>query len=144
MKRILIFAVAACLVVSLCACGAKKEEETPTYEDYVSTGSTALDDKDYEKAQENFADAVTLDSKQTEAYFGLYEAYMGLEDVESAEQALSDGIAETGNEDMKRILDNLKDPDASSGATEDDWSGESSSSESSSGETSSGETSTGK
>lgn len=122
MKRILIFAVAACLAVSLCACGAKKEE-TPTYEDYVSTGSTALDDKDYEKAQENFADAVTLDSKQTEAYFGLYEAYMGLEDVESAEQALSDGIAETGNEDMKRILDNLKDPDASSGATEDDWSG---------------------
>ena len=125
MKRILIFAVAACLALSLCACGAKKAK-TPTYEDYVSTGSTALDDKDYEKAQENFSDAVKLDSKQPEAYFGLYEAYMGLEDVESAEQALSDGIAETENKDMKRILDNLNDPDASSGATEDDWNGETS------------------
>lgn len=118
MKRILAIMLAAAIAVSLCACGAK-QEKTPTYEDYVSSGSTALEKKDYDTAQKDFSDAVSLDSKKTEAYFGLYESYMGLEDAESAKQALNDGISATDNADMKRILTTLNDPDAESGATEE-------------------------
>lgn len=111
MRRIAIFLLSVCMILSLCACGQKADVEVPSnvssWQEQYDLGVQYLSDGNYEEAIIAFTVAIKIDSKRPEAYLGLADAYTGTGDLDAARKALEDGLAATGNTEIQARLDEL-------------------------------------
>lgn len=111
MRRIAIFLLSVCMILSLCACGQKADVEVPSnvssWQEQYDLGVRYLSDGNYEEAIIAFTVAIKIDSKRPEAYLGLADAYTGTGDLDAARKALEDGLAATGNTEIQARLDEL-------------------------------------
>ena len=102
MKRITALLLAAILLLSLAACGAKD----PWQEKY-DLGMRCLNEGNYQEAVIAFEAAIGIDAKRPEAYLGAAEAYIAADDIDAAIAILEKGLAATGDQKIKDKLDEL-------------------------------------
>ncbi len=111
MKRITALFLAAVLLLSLAACGAKD-----AWQEQYDLGMRYLNDGNYEEAVIAFTAAIEIDPKRSEAYLGAAEAYIAADDIDAAITILEKGYAATNNDTLKKRLDEIK-----SGTFSDYW-----------------------
>lgn len=111
MKRIIPFLLAAILLLSLAACGAKD-----AWQEQYGLGLRYLSGGDYQEAAIAFLAAIEIDAKRPEAYLGAAEAYVALGEAEKAEDILHSGYEETEDEKIKEALDDATAPLAATDA----------------------------
>ena len=99
-KRITALLLAAILLLSLAACGAKG-----AWQEQYDLGMRYLNEGNYQEAVIAFEAAIEIDPKRPEAYLGAAEAYMGLGDTDSARRVLEDGISNC--EDTDGLLERV-------------------------------------
>ena len=111
MKRITALFLAAVLLLSLAACGAKD-----AWQEQYDLGMRYLNDGNYQEAVIAFEAAIEIDPKRSEAYLGAAEAYIAADDIDAAIAILEKGYAATNNDTLKKRLDEIK-----SGTFSDYW-----------------------
>ena len=77
----------------------------------IETAQNYLNENKYEQAIAEFEKAIKLDPMNVDAYIGLAQAYMGIGDTEQAIETLEKGIAKTGDQRLKDMLDELSPPE---------------------------------
>lgn len=105
-KTILIAIIAAVLLLTAClityltltSTSRKLTRQLEIANEYMENG-------DYEKAIAAFTEAIEIDPTSTEAYLGAAEAYVALDDYESAVEILQKGYDVTGSDEIKAKLD---------------------------------------
>lgn len=97
------FMVVLCL---LCACGKAVEQQIA---EQLDLGQRYLSEQKYTEAIVAFQKVIELDDKNVEAYLGLSDVYMAMEDREDAISALETGYKKTQDERLKERLEELKD-----------------------------------
>ena len=102
-KRITALLLAAILLLSLAACGAKD----PWQEKY-DLGMRCLNEGNYQEAVIAFEAAIEIDAKRPEAYLGAAEAYIAADDIDAAIAILEKGYAATNDDTLKKRLDEIK------------------------------------
>lgn len=102
---IIIAAVIAAAVIFAAARGGM--DSTSVLNEKLELGQKYLVELDYSNAVLEFTDAIKIDPKNPDAYIGLAEAYIGTGDTEKAIEALERGYEETGDERIKKMLDEL-------------------------------------
>lgn len=102
---IVIAAVIAAAVIFAAARGGM--DSTSVLNEKLELGQKYLVELDYSNAVLEFTDAIKIDPKNPDAYIGLAEAYIGTGDTEKAIEALERGYEETGDERIKKMLDEL-------------------------------------
>ena len=102
---IIIAAVIAAAVIFAAARGGM--DSTSVLNEKLELGQKYLVELDYSNAVLEFTDAIKIDPKNPDAYIGLAEAYIGTGDTEKAIEALEMGYEETGDERIKKMLDEL-------------------------------------
>lgn len=103
-KCVILSALLSTLILLLCACGQK----APTWQEQYDLGVRYLSEGSYEEAIIAFTAAIEIDPKQAQAYEKLADAYVYLNDLDSAVQVLEEGIAASGNSKLQEKLDELK------------------------------------
>ena len=78
------------------------------YDKQLSLGQRYLDELDYEQAIAAYRAAIDIDPKNPEAYKALAEIYIEMNDIEKAIAILDEGINATGDDELKKMLDDLK------------------------------------
>ncbi len=78
----------------------------------LALGDRYLDEMDYEQALATYLAVIETEPKNAEAYLGAAEAYIGMDDTESAIAILETGYGETSDERIKEMLDELQVPPA--------------------------------
>lgn len=93
-RRIWGIAAAAVLIIALIVAGTlifRDRQEKQRYQDALASGDRYLEEMDYEKAEDAYLEAISIDPKQKEPYLGLVDTYIAMEDydraVETAEEA---------------------------------------------------------
>ena len=76
----------------------------------LSLGQKFLLDLEYDKAVAEFQAVIDIEPKNADAYIGLADAYIGMGDEEKAIETLEKGFMETGDEKIKKKLEELKKP----------------------------------
>ena len=107
MKRVLCLILSAVLLLGLAACGGKKTE-VKTWQEQYDLGIRYLSEGNYQEAILAFNAAIQIDPKQTVIYEKLAEAYTQSGDAETAAKILSDGIAVTGSDALKALLEQMQ------------------------------------
>ena len=74
----------------------------------LDLGQQYLLSMEYEEAIAAFEIAIELEPKNTEAYLGMAEAYIAMGELEKAVKILKRGYRETGDEELKELLDELE------------------------------------
>lgn len=80
----------------------KQGKEKRDYENYLADGDKYLEELDYEKAEDAYLSAISIDPKQEEPYLGLADLYIYQGRYEEARNILDQGkneIGEQGNTD---------------------------------------------
>ena len=93
MKRITTLLLAALLLLSLAACGAKD-----VWQEQYDLGMHYLNDGNYQEAVIAFTAAIEIDPKRPEAYLGAAEAYIAADDIDAAIDILKKGLTATGDD----------------------------------------------
>lgn len=73
-------------------------------EELMDLGNKYLTEQDYEQAIVTYQEVIGIDPKCEEAYHGLADAYIGMEDYEMACSILSQGIERIDSEELKAYL----------------------------------------
>jgi len=115
MKRMLSLAPCCVLALSLCGCGQNGGSSAAAWQEQYDLGVKYLENGSYNEAVLAFTAAIDIDPKQPDAYLKLVEAYIGLDDPDSARKALEDGLAATGDERLQEKLDGLNMPKEADG-----------------------------
>ena len=84
----------------------------------MSTAQKYLVDNQYEQAIAEFKKVIDLDPMNADAYLGLADAYIGIGDTDSAVEILEKGYELTGDERLKKMLDELTGGSAEAEVTE--------------------------
>lgn len=74
----------------------------------LDLGNKYLEEQQYEQAAVAFRAIIEIDPKCEEAYRGLADAYLAMEDYESAMDILQQGINQTGSEELAAYLEEIK------------------------------------
>lgn len=74
----------------------------------LNLGQNYLDELEYKEAIASFKQAIKIDPKCEDAYIGMAEAYVALDDYESAIKILEKGYEVTESETIKERLDEVK------------------------------------
>lgn len=94
------------LIAGMGACGktkAQKEEEMAlAWQAQYDLGIRYLEDGKYEEAVIAFQAAIDIDPKRAEAYLGIANVYIELDDLEQAAAILEKGYAQTQSEDIRK------------------------------------------
>ena len=77
------------------------------FQEQLNLGNEALRNLDYEGAVTAFANAIGIDPKQVEAYLGITEAYVAMEDYVSASEYLIKGWKDIPEPKILSMLDTL-------------------------------------
>ena len=101
-KRITALLLAAILLLSLAACGAKD----PWQEKY-DLGMRYLNEGNYQEAVIAFEAAIEIDAKRPEAYLGAAEAYIAADDIDAAIAILEKGYEATGDQGIGNKLEEI-------------------------------------
>ena len=108
--RIMIYIlIAAAVVIMGILALLSNKNGTPSADKHIELGQSYLIELSYDKAVLEFTQAIEIDPKSPEAYIGLAETYIGLGDIEKAVETLERGLAETADEKIKALLDELID-----------------------------------
>ena len=94
----------------LCSCGQpsvgdassgrSRQEEGPTWQEQYDLGVRYLSEGNYEEAILAFTAAIEIDPKRAEAYEGLADVYVALDDIESALEILRQGEEAIGDDTL--------------------------------------------
>ena len=74
----------------------------------LELGQRYIEEQDYESAIIAFNQVLEIDPKNVDAYLGLAEAYVGMNDLQTAVNILQKGYDLTGDETMKEKLDEVQ------------------------------------
>lgn len=74
----------------------------------LDLGNKYLTEQDYEQAVVTFQEIIEIDPKCEEAYRGLADAYVAMDDYESAIDILQKGIEQTESEELAAYLEEIK------------------------------------
>ena len=102
MKRITASLLAALMLLSLIACGARG-----TWQEQYDLGMRYLDEGNYQEAVIAFEAAIRIDSKRPAAYLGAAEAYLGLGNTAEAIDILKRGQEQTDDQTIQERLEQL-------------------------------------
>lgn len=103
MKKCVSLLFVFCLLTS--SCGTKTTQvtqeaiNTPTWQEQYDLGVRYLSEGNYQEAIIAFTAAIEIDPRQSKAYVGLADSYIGLGDYEKALQAIEDGKSNCGEDD---------------------------------------------
>nr|MCR5596858.1 tetratricopeptide repeat protein [Lachnospiraceae bacterium] len=78
------------------------------YDKQLSLGQRYLDELDYEQAIAAYRAAIEIDPNQPEAYAGLANTYIAMENYEMAREVLLEGIDATDSDMLKEMLSELE------------------------------------
>lgn len=109
-KRRGILAIAAVLAVALVATAiwtAMPAVSAKIYRDSIRRAELAFEQGDYEAAVLAYQKAIQANDTSVEAYEGLYNTYLAMDDISNARAILEDGIAKTHSEWLTRLLARL-------------------------------------
>ena len=107
LKIIIPVAVAALAVILAAVFINFSPKESADISSLMSTAQKYLVEQNYEQAIAEFGKVIDLDPMNTDAYLGLADAYIGMGDTDSAIQWLEKGYELTGDERLKKMLDEL-------------------------------------
>ena len=79
-----------------------------TLREQMRLGDRYLDELDFERAIAAYEEAIEIDPKNVDAYMGLAQAYVGLQDYQSAIDILLEGEDETDDDDLKEFREQLE------------------------------------
>ena len=118
MKKIVMLCVVCSFLLSLCACGQSTSgqadsAEQLTWQEQYDLGLRYLEDGNYEEAIIAFTAAIEIDPKRVEAYNQLARVYLAMDDPDGAAAALEQGVAATGDEDLRTWLEELRETELS-------------------------------
>ena len=118
MKKFVMLCVVCSLLLSLCACGQSTSgqadsAEQLTWQEQYDLGLRYLEDGNYEEAIIAFTAAIEIDPKRVEAYNQLARVYLAMDDPDGAAAALEQGVAATGDEDLRTWLEELRETELS-------------------------------
>lgn len=107
----LIGIAAVLLLVCLCGIGVVlvKNNASSKYDKYISVAREYYESADYEAAVNEYKEAIEADKKNEEAYIGIAETYMEMNDMENAVAYLEQGYKETGSPAIKNMLNSYRD-----------------------------------
>lgn len=109
--RILIYIlIAAAFVIlgSMAIITNHQSDKPASAQEHIDLGRIYLVDLSYEKAVLEFTEAIEIEPLNADAYLGLAEAYVGMEDIPKAVEILEEGYDKTGDERLKDMLDELQ------------------------------------
>ncbi|MEG2001227.1 MAG: tetratricopeptide repeat protein [Evtepia sp.] len=104
MKQLFSGVMALLMILTLTACGGKAE----TYDAQCASGTQYLADGNCEEAILAFTAAIETKPKRTEAYSGLADTYIKMEEFDKAMEALQQGVDATGDEKLSVRLKEMK------------------------------------
>lgn len=104
--KLLVFALVIAAAVG-CGIFIVSQNNTSKFQQQLKLGNEALLNLDYEGAVAAFANAIGIDSNSVEAYLGIAEAYIGLNDYGMASEYLSIGYEEIPSPSILSMLDSL-------------------------------------
>ncbi len=104
-KRTVIVSMTAILIVFAVIIGVNiYNAPAKRLAEQLDLGNRYLDEMDYEQAVVAFTKAIEIDPTNTDAYLGAADAYIGLEDFESAKAVLEQGIENVTDVNMAEKL----------------------------------------
>ncbi len=101
----IIAAVLVALGIAFVALGGPDKLETMKQ---LNLGKKYLEELDYDNAIAAFEEAIEIEPNSVKAYLGLAQAYVGLEDYESAINILNDGIDITDSDELREYRDEVQ------------------------------------
>lgn len=104
---VVIAAVACVCIVLLCVMFVTSGRKDPLREQ-LDLGSKYLDELNYDAALASFLAAIEIDPMNPEGYAGAAEAYVGLDDLESAVDILREGVERTQDAGLSERLKELE------------------------------------
>ena len=111
--RILIYiliAIAVVIMGSIAILSNQQTEESPSAQEHLDLGRIYLTDLSYDKAVLEFTEAINIEPLNADAYLGLADAYEGVGDTDKAAEILEEGYEKTGDERLKKRLDEIRPP----------------------------------
>ncbi|MBR6695157.1 MAG: tetratricopeptide repeat protein [Oscillospiraceae bacterium] len=115
-SKIIIISIVSALilllgVVTAIALTGKGSDTEKIATEKLSLGQKFLLDLEYDKAVAEFQAVIDIEPKNVDAYMGLASAYIGMGDEEKAIETLEKGFMETGDDKIKKKLDEMKKPE---------------------------------
>lgn len=96
MKRVIGIVLSVVLLLTLAGCGKKQESQIELSK--LDLGVRYLSDGNYEEAIVAFQAAIQIDPKQKDAYLGLADVYVAMNDTEKAIESLLQALDELGDD----------------------------------------------
>lgn len=75
---------------------------------HITAAENYFEEFDYENAVDEYKITIEIDSKNVDAYLGLAETYLSMNEIDSAIFALEEGYRETKSYEIKEMLDELR------------------------------------
>lgn len=101
-----IIIIVICIVVFVLMTG--KNSAIRKVTELLDLGNKYLTEQDYEQAVVSFQKVIEIDPKCEEAYRGLADVYVAMNDYESAIDILQQGAAQTNSEELKAYLEEIR------------------------------------
>lgn len=101
-------AAAAVLIIALIIAGTlifRDRQEKQRYQDALASGNRYLEEMDYEKAEDAYLEAISIDPKQKEPYLGLVDTYVAMEDYDQAVETAEEAKAVLPEEEQQEFDD---------------------------------------
>ena len=101
-------AAAAVLITALIIAGIlifRDRQEKQRYQNALASGDRYLEEMDYEKAEDSYLEAISIDPKQKEPYLGLVDTYVAMEDYDRAVKTAEEAKAVLPEEDQQEFDD---------------------------------------
>lgn len=107
-KKLVIAAVVAVLCVAAIALFAGRNSIAGKVAELLNLGNKYLLEQDYEQAIAAFEKVIGIDPKCEEAYKGLADAYVAIDDYETAIDMIQQGIDQTASEELAAYLTEIE------------------------------------
>ena len=103
MKKITLVFLSMIFLITSCG-----KESTPSWQEQYDLGMKYLSEENYEEAIVEFVKAIELEANQVEVYLALAEAYIKIDDIDSALQILREGHEQTGDERLQKKHETIR------------------------------------
>lgn len=109
-KAVILVSVFVCVVVllTLTVTVIRGQAKSSDLNETLSLGEKYLQELDYTKSITAFKEAITINEKNVEAYKGLAEAYIGVQQYQDAIDIVTKGIDKTNDSSLKELLEKIQ------------------------------------